>query len=116
MSFIKLNFNKNFKYIVIYWILEIALNLTRNLKREYFILIKEDNVQNEYMSVIISNISDLLSGFLYLYIRIASKSPKKKEEKKEKEEENNLIYEEMSPAPRNNNLIIVMKGIIISIL
>lgn len=116
MGFIKLNFNKNFKYIVIYWILEIALNLTRNLKREYFILIKEDNVQNEYMSVIISNISDLLSGFLYLYIRIASKSPKKKEEKKEKEEENDLIYEEMSPAPRNNNLIIVMKGIIISIL
>ena len=116
MGFIKLNFNKNFKYIVIYWILEIALNLTRNLKHEYFILIKEDNVQNEYMSVIISNISDLLSGFLYLYIRIASKSPKKKEEKKEKEEENDLIYEEMSPAPRNNNLIIVMKGIIISIL
>ena len=116
MGFIKLNFNKNFKYIVIYWILEIALNLTRNLKREYFILIKEDNVQNEYMSVIISNISDLLSGFLYLYIRIASKSPKKKEEKKEKEEENDLIYKEMSPAPRNNNLIIVMKGIIISIL
>ena len=116
MGFIKLNFNKNFKYIVIYWILEIALNLTRNLKREYFILIKEDNVQNEYMSVIISNISDLLSGFLYLYIRIASMSPKKKEEKKEKEEENDLIYEEMSPAPRNNNLIIVMKGIIISIL
>ena len=116
MGFIKLNFNKNFKYIVIYWILEIALNLTRNLKREYFILIKEDNVQNEYMSVIISNISDLLSGFLYLYIRIASKSPKKKEEKKEKEEENDLIYVEMSPAPRNNNLIIVMKGIIISIL
>ena len=116
MGFIKLNFNKNFKYIVIYWILEIALNLTRNLKPEYFILIKEDNVQNEYMSVIISNISDLLSGFLYLYIRIASKSPKKKEEKKEKEEENDLIYEEMSPAPRNNNLIIVMKGIIISIL
>ena len=116
MGFIKLNFNKNFKYIVIYWILEIALNLTRNLKPEYFILIKEDNVQNEYMSVIISNISDLLSGFLYLYIRIASKSPKKKEEKKEKEEENDLIYKEMSPAPRNNNLIIVMKGIIISIL
>ena len=116
MGFIKLNFNKNFKYIVIYWILEIALNLTRNLQREYFILIKEDNVQNEYMSVIISNISDLLSGFLYLYIRIASKSPKKKEEKKEKEEENDLIYVEMSPAPRNNNLIIVMKGIIISIL
>ena len=116
MGFIKLNFNKNFKYIVIYWILEIALNLTRNLKHEYFILIKEDNVQNEYMSVIISNISDLLSGFLYLYIRIASKSPKKKEEKKEKEEENDLIYKEMSPAPRNNNLIIVMKGIIISIL
>lgn len=116
MGFIKLNFNKNFKYIVIYWILEIALNLTRNLKPEYFILIKEDKVQNEYMSVIISNISDLLSGFLYLYIRIASKSPKKKEEKKEKEEENDLIYEEMSPAPRNNNLIIVMKGIIISIL
>ena len=116
MGFIKLNFNKNFKYIVIYWILEIALNLTRNLKPEYFILIKEDKVQNEYMSVIISNISDLLSGFLYLYIRISSKSPKKKEEKKEKEEENDLIYEEMSPAPRNNNLIIVMKGIIISIL
>ena len=90
--------------------------MTRNLKPEYFILIKEDNVQNEYMSVIISNISDLLSGFLYLYIRISSKSPKKKEEKKEKEEENDLIYEEMSPAPRNNNLIIVMKGIIISIL
>ena len=116
MGFIKLNFNKNFKYIVIYWILEIALNLTRNLKPEYFILIKEDKVQNEYMSVIISNISDLLSGFLYLYIRIASKSPKKKEKKKEKEEENDLIYVEMSPAPRNNNLIIVMKGIIISIL
>jgi len=40
---------------------------------EYFQM-SDDNVQNEYLYVIISNIGDLLSGFLVLYTKYSTKS------------------------------------------
>ena len=60
----------------------------------------EDKVQNEYKFIIFLNVADLLSGFLVLYIKRASKKIKRQEEKTENELNSEsttqieLIYEE----------------------
>ena len=67
----------------------------------------EDKVQNEYIFVIFLNVADLLSGFLVLYIKRASKKIKRQEEKKENELNSEsttqikLIYEEKEIPKKN---------------
>ena len=59
MALLTLNFDKNFIYVIIFWALEITFRILSTYKREYFEMI-QDNIQNEYMFVILSNASDLL--------------------------------------------------------
>ena len=67
----------------------------------------EDKVQNEYKFIIFLNVADLLSGFLVLYIKRASKKIKRQEEKKENELNSEsttqieLIYEEKEIPKKN---------------
>ena len=88
MAFITLNFDKNFIYVIIYWILEIAFRMVLRFKKEYFIMFGKDEqkdkydikneVKNEYMFVILLNIADLLSIFLVIYIKYSSKGEREK--------------------------------------
>ena len=73
MSLLSFNYDAHFIYAIIYWILEIIIRIFMYTNWEYFQM-SDDNVQNEYIYVIISNIGDLLSGFLVLYTKCSSKS------------------------------------------
>ena len=77
MALLTLNFNENFIYVLIYWILDLIYHLLNSLNEKFFEMTK-DKVQNEYMLVILLNLSDLLSVFLVLYIRHSFKRPKEK--------------------------------------
>lgn len=66
MALLTLNFNENFIYVLIYWILDLIYHLLNSLNEKFFEMTK-DKVQNEYMLVILLNLSDLLSVFLVLY-------------------------------------------------
>ena len=72
MAFISFNYNKNLIYAIVYWGLEIIFRIAI-----YFIFINfrivTDYAINEYIYLFISNISDLYSGFLALYIHFSSK-------------------------------------------
>ena len=73
MSFITFNYNKNLIYAIIYWALEIITRSLRYFGWEKYYNIVENDAINEYIYVILLNISDLLSGFLVLYINYSSK-------------------------------------------
>ena len=73
MSLLSFNYDTHFIYAIIYWILEIIIRILMYTNWEYFQM-SDDNVQNEYLYVIISNIGDLLSGFLVLYTKYSTKS------------------------------------------
>ena len=75
MSFITFNYNKNLIYAIIYWALEIVYRAFMYLKWNYFSIAKKDSI-NEYIYVILLNISDLLAGFLVLYINSTIKKKK----------------------------------------
>ena len=76
MSFITFNYNKNLKYAIIYWALEIITRSFMYLKwDEYYNIVINDAI-NEYIYVILLNISDLLAGFLVLYINSTIKKKK----------------------------------------
>ena len=72
MSFITFNYNKNLNYAIIYWALEITYRLFVNLQWDYFRIIENDAI-NEYIFLILLNISDLLAGFLVIYINYSLK-------------------------------------------
>ena len=113
MRFLTFNWDKNLIYIAIYWIFEIAFHLVRRINKEYFVISKH-KVQNEYILVIFSNFSDLLSGFLFLYTYISSRSQRKTEEVKTINKDNRLIHED--PAPSINFPKLIKIIIIISLL
>ena len=113
MGLLTFNWDKNLIYIAIYWIFEIAFHLIRRINKEYFEISKH-KVQNEYILVIFSNFSDLLSGFLFLYIYISSRSQRKNEEVKTTNKDNRLIHED--PAPSINFPKFIKIIIIISLL
>ena len=99
MSLITLNFDKNFIYVIIYWILEIIYRIIF-YEREEFFKITKDIIHDEYLFVILLNIADLLSGFLVLYMKCSSKSKKKEDEKNEERKKSQsslseLIYEKL---------------------
>ena len=73
MSFITFNYNKNLKYAIIYWALEIITRSFMYLKWDQYYNIVINDAINEYIYVILLNISDLLAGFLVLYIKCSLK-------------------------------------------
>ena len=87
MSFFSFHCNKNLIYVAIYWIFGILLRLLIYLKFEYFTIVKNNLAQNEYIYVICHVFSNILSGFLILYIKCSFK--RKREENKDKMQ---LIY------------------------
>ena len=92
MSLLTWNFDKNFIYVIIYWILEIIYRIVFYEKDDY-LKMTMDIVHDEYLIVILLNIADLLSGFLVLHNKLLMKS--KKEEKKEErsKSQSELIYD-----------------------
>ena len=89
MSLITWNFDKNFIYVIIYWVLEIIYRIISSLKSDFFKLTKEI-VHNKYIFVMLNILVDLLAGFLVLYIECESKS--KKIIKIDQRTESELIY------------------------
>ena len=115
MGFLRLNWEKNLIYIVIYWILEIALRLLRQIKKEWF-KTTEDKIQNEYMFVIYSNVSDLLSGFLVFYTYRVSRRKNAIKEIEENDIKDDLIYEKAGPSSKYSKTKIILIMIFISFL
>jgi hypothetical protein len=73
MSFISFNYNKNLIYAIIYWTLEIIHRTFVYLSwNKYYNIVINDAI-NEYIYVILLNISDLLAGFLVIYINCVMK-------------------------------------------
>ena len=111
MSFIEINCHKNLIYVALYWILEISFRLSNKFKPEFFVIFKND-VLNEYAIQIKKIAGDLLAGFLVLYSHCSSKS-KKVKEKKESNDKIDYIYIETKLTPSKKSILII---IIISIL
>ena len=72
MAFITFNYNKNLIYAIVYWGLEIIFRSVIYFRFVNFRIVT-DYAINEYIYLFISNISDLYSGFLALYIHFSSK-------------------------------------------
>ena len=75
MSFLAFHYNKNLIYAIIYWILEIINRSLMYFGWNYFKIVKKDFI-NRYYYIVLVNISDLLSGFLVLYIHCSLKKRK----------------------------------------
>jgi len=73
---------------------------------EYYNIVINDAI-NEYIYVILLNISDLLAGFLVLYSHCSSKS-KKVKENKESNDKINYIYEEEQLVPLKKSILIII--------
>ena len=87
MSFLTINCNISFIYVLIYWLLEIFVRLIMYYKWEYF-KISEDAAETEYMFLIYPSISKLFSGILIIYLNcVVSKKSGYKNKNKVK-----LIY------------------------
>ena len=80
MSLLSLDFDKNFIYVIIYC-LEIIYIIVLDQKGQYFIMTNKAFI-DEYIFMILYNISDLLAGFLVLYSKCVSKSKKKRKGRK----------------------------------
>ena len=72
MSLLSFNWDNNFIYAIIYWILEILVRLGMYLRWKFFKM-SDSDVQNEYIYVVLLTIADLFAGFLVLYIRCTFK-------------------------------------------
>ena len=69
MACLSFNYNNNFLYAIIYWLLEIFIRLWMYLGWDEFFRMSENEVQNEYIYVILLVAADLLAGFLVLYVQ-----------------------------------------------
>ena len=93
MSFLTISFDKQFIYVIIYWILEILLIILKYYHENDF-KIPKNSIQREYLYVILTILGELLSGFLILYTKYTSKSQRILEEKgNNKYEKNELIFD-----------------------
>ena len=76
MAFITFKYNKNLIYAFIYWPIEIITRIFMHFEwANFFEMVNKDNI-NEYIYLILLNISDLLAGFLVLYIKHSLKKKK----------------------------------------
>ena len=76
MALITFNYNKHLIYAIIYWAIEIIRRSFIYFQWEYFRIIEENDAINEYIYLILLNISDLLAGFLVIYIQYSIKKNK----------------------------------------
>ena len=100
MSLLTWNFDKNFIYVIVYWILEIIYRILVTLKGNYF-SISKNTVHDEYSFVMLNIISDLLAGFLVLYTKCVSKSKKIKDEGLRTQSQSELIYTKLDKLKKN---------------
>ena len=103
------NFNKNFIFVIVYWVLEIAVIILLDLLGENFKM-TNDIVIDEYISVILINIADLLAIFLILYSKCATKS--NKIEEKGAKIQSDLIYKKFDKLKK----IFYIKLIVVAVL
>jgi len=97
MSLLTWNFDKNFIYVIIYWILEIIYRIFFSLKGDFFKITKKA-VHDEYILIISAIIGDLFAGFLVLYSKCISKSKKKEKLRTQNEK---LIYTKLDKLKKN---------------
>ena len=76
MSFISFNYNKNLNYAIAYWALEIIIRIFMYFNWEFFQISVKDSI-NEYIYLILLDISDLLAGFLVIYTQCSMKQKNK---------------------------------------
>ena len=89
MTLFSFQWNLNLLYVLIYWILNIFLRLSIDLGFDDFYSISKNNAsQNEYIFLVYTAISNVLSGFLVLYIKCAMKQ----ESEVQKKNKIKLIY------------------------
>ena len=86
MSLFSINFNIHLIYVIIYWALEILIRVSMFYMPDYF-EISDNPKMDQYMFIIFSVISRLLSVFLILYVYCEF------HKKKEINSKDNLIYE-----------------------
>ena len=103
------NFNKNFIFVIVYWVLEIAVIILLDQLGEKFTM-TNDMVIDEYISVILINIADLLAIFLILYSKCATKS--NKIETKGTKIQSDLIYKKFDKLKK----IFYIKLIVVAVL
>ena len=103
------NFNKNFIFVIVYWVLEIAVIILLDQLGEKFAM-TNDMVIDEYISVILINIADLLAIFLILYSKCATKS--NKIETKGTKIQSDLIYKKFDKLKK----IFYIKLIVVAVL
>ena len=75
MSFLTLSFDKQLIFVIIYWVFEISVIVLKYFYEDYFSFPK-NSIQREYLLRIINITGELLSGFLILYTKFVSKSPR----------------------------------------
>ena len=74
MSFFSFNFNLNLIYVLIYWFLNILFQLLIDYKyEELFRLSTKNYAENEYIYAIFIVLSNLMNGFLILYVNCSTK-------------------------------------------
>ena len=115
MSFLSLNCDKQFLYVIVYWVLEITFILIKRFEPDYFVVF-EDSAKNEYILALFATLSDLLSVILIIYTKIASKSSRIIEDKEnnnvnEITGKNTLIYVGLKPILKKN---FIKKAILLS--
>ena len=81
MSFIYFKYNKHLIFAIIYCLIEIITRSFTYFKWDDYFEIGKNDAINEYIYVILLNISDLLAGFLVLYINCSLKKKKDTEDK-----------------------------------
>ena len=74
LPFISIKFKKGYLYIIIYWILEVALSFLKSKYSEDYKLSNKKS-ENEYFTVISNVVADLLVGFLVLITKCTMSSP-----------------------------------------
>ena len=115
MSFLSLNCDKQFLYVIVYWVLEITFILIKRFEPDYFVVF-EDSAKNEYILALFATLSDLLSVILIIYTKIVSKSSRNIEDKEnnnvnEITGKNTLIYVGLKPILKKN---FIKKAILLS--
>ena len=111
MSFLSLNCDKQFLYVIVYWVLEITFILIKRFEPDYFVVF-EDSAKNEYILAFLATLSDLYSVILIKY----SKSSRIIEDKEnnnvnEITGKNTLIYVGLKPILKKN---FIKKAILLS--
>lgn len=91
MSIISFVWQKAYFYFIIYWSLQICVDVAKPYIEKNYNIGITTNLENEYINVVSLNIADLLAGFLVLYTKY-SFSYKKKTKRKNSSKSTQLIY------------------------